>query len=49
MITNSSLLHLTPNDKASNSAEEGNSIKGTILGEEAKDPNFTLHNYKSYL
>lgn len=49
MITSSSLLHLTPNDEASNHAEEDISIKGTTSGEEAKDPNLTLHNYKYYL
>lgn len=42
MVTNSSLLPLTPNDEASNSAEEDTSIKGTISGEEAKDPNALL-------
>lgn len=42
MVTNSSLLHLTSNDEASNSAGEDISIKGAISGEEAKDPNALL-------
>lgn len=48
MVTNSP-LHLTANDEASNSAEEDISIKGTVSGEEAKEPNLNCHNYKYYL